>query len=214
MKIYSIFSSANGEVNSLGIGSLCTFIRFAGCSAGCVYCDTKYAKNPSSGKEMSVGDILRELNNHPSKNITITGGEPFEQEESLKMLLSALSRFNYNVTVETNGLHDFDAMDFYGTNWVVDIKSISLIPRERYISMNLRTTDYLKIIISNHAHFSDMLIMKKWLQFGGVVARFAFSPEHEVVAPNELMKWMLESKEGDLYLNFQAHKVLNLSEPD
>jgi len=214
MKVYSIFSSVNGEVGPLGIGSPCTFIRFAGCSAGCLWCDTKYAEDPSSGKDMSADDVLREVISRPSKNITITGGEPLEQARSLCVLLGLLATQKYNVTVETNGLHDFDAKDYGNTHWVVDIKPRLPVSKSRIINMHLRTTDFIKIVVGSYQEFLGMLYTKMQLQFAGVAARFAFSPEYGRVTPNTLLKWIMESKEGDIYLNFQAHKELNLSEPD
>ena len=38
MKVHSIFSSINGEISASHQGSLCTFIRLAGCNLKCSYC--------------------------------------------------------------------------------------------------------------------------------------------------------------------------------
>jgi len=174
MKVYSIFSSVNGEVGPLGIGSPCTFIRFAGCSAGCLWCDTKYAEDPSSGKDMSADDVLREVISRPSKNITITGGEPLEQARSLCVLLGLLATQKYNVTVETNGLHDFDAKDYGNTHWVVDIKPRLPVSKSRIVNMHLRTTDFIKIVVGSYSNFLGLVVYEKTAPICGCCCTFCF----------------------------------------
>ncbi len=69
MKVFEIFPSINGEVTSQYQGSLCTFVRLAGCNLQCHYCFgiVKGSSNPtiitSRGpnkklKDVSIGDFL------------------------------------------------------------------------------------------------------------------------------------------------------------
>ena len=74
MIVNEIFSSIDGE--GLRTGELTTFIRLAGCNMRCSYCDTAYALNSSSGREMSINEIVREIEKYKVNNITLTGGEP------------------------------------------------------------------------------------------------------------------------------------------
>lgn len=216
MNIYSIFQSVNGEVCSAGMGSMCTFIRFAGCSAGCPYCDTTYAVNPLSGKPMYSLEVLNAVELVGCKNVTITGGEPFEQRSDLQELIYMLSSRGYLISVETNGLHEFDVEQegWFRANWVVDIKKHTPVDFDRILKMNLRCSDFIKIVVASKEEFDKAVLVKTHLQLEGCKATFAFSPEYTKVAPNVLLSWMRQEHQNDSVLNVQMHKVLLLSEAD
>ena len=112
MRVNEIFRSINGEVNSIGQGSFCTFIRLAGCSLRCSYCDTEYAQDPKSGREMSVEEIITEVKNLGCRNVTITGGEPLDQRLDLHYLLQKLWFSKHNIVVETNGHHSLSGIEY------------------------------------------------------------------------------------------------------
>ncbi|MHA2068578.1 MAG: 7-carboxy-7-deazaguanine synthase QueE, partial [Candidatus Thorarchaeota archaeon] len=105
IKIYSIFRSIDGEVNRWCQGSMCTFIRFAGCNLNCNWCDTEYARDPRTGCNMGIHEIVQEAQRLKSKRITITGGEPYEQIDELEELVGTLYRNEFNISIETNGSH-------------------------------------------------------------------------------------------------------------
>lgn len=214
MRIYSIFNSVNGEVNKHGIGSMTTFIRFAGCSTACPFCDTEYAKSKDSGQEMSVGDILNRLRELSATRVTITGGEPLEQRDDLEKLLSTLHRFGYPVTVETNGQHLFnkDAWVYSTANWVVDIKMFDAFPVERYARMNLERDDYIKMVIGSMDEFYLAVSIKNELQKMKCRATFAFSPMYGQITPNILLQAMMKTHQTDAVLNVQLHKICSLEE--
>ena len=44
MRVYSVYSSVDGEVNGFYQGRQATFIRLAGCNLNCSYCDTDYVR--------------------------------------------------------------------------------------------------------------------------------------------------------------------------
>lgn len=213
MRIFSIFQSINGEVNVAGMGSMTTFVRFAGCSANCDFCDTLYAKDHFSGTDMSVDEVLHEVAKQNCNNVMITGGEPMEQKSDLYLLLHNLVENGYRVTVETNGEHLFHKQRFPCTlvNWVVDIKPKS-DTMSRYIEMNLGGNDYLKQVVGSKEQFEDAILKKNVLQAHGVRAVFAFSPEYGKVTPDELVMWMKDAGQHDAVLNIQLHKILNLTE--
>ncbi|HXK93316.1 MAG TPA: 7-carboxy-7-deazaguanine synthase, partial [bacterium] len=56
MRISEIFRSIQGESSFAGLP--CTFVRTAGCSLRCAYCDTGYALDKRSGEEMSLTAVL------------------------------------------------------------------------------------------------------------------------------------------------------------
>lgn len=112
-----IFSSIQGEGRYCG--ERMTFVRFAGCSFGCDYCDTLQGIKRSSCAriERSAGlsafdDILNpvsidDLNNILIKFsdpwISITGGEPLEQFQFLSDWLPTLDP-SKSLLLETNGV--------------------------------------------------------------------------------------------------------------
>jgi 7-carboxy-7-deazaguanine synthase len=213
-RIYSIFQSVEGEVNARGIGAMTVFIRFAGCHATCTFCDTTYAKDPASGRVMSVSEVMEEVSKYNCPNVTITGGEPMEQYDELCNLLHALDANQYNVSVETNGLHSFwrrNAPMIHAT-FVVDIKNEGFMALSRIVNMGLTSSDILKMVVGSEADFAVACTRKRELQERGVKARFAFSPEFGKVDPDRILSWMKKYDQNDAILNFQAHKVLNLTE--
>lgn len=214
VRIYSMFHSVDGEVNNRGIGSPATFIRFAGCSANCAYCDTEYAKPLNSGSTITVKQIVKALELYGCKNVTITGGEPLEQEAALQALLYQLEARGYNVSVETNGLHKFTKLlkPYVYAHWVVDIKQAGLVLMDTYILMGLNNMDIIKMVVGNETEFKEALNRKLFLQEQGVSARFAFSPKHGMASPNNVLGWIKKYNQMDAMLNVQLHKVCELDE--
>jgi 7-carboxy-7-deazaguanine synthase len=212
MRIFSIFQSVNGEVSQRGIGSMTTFIRAAGCTANCSYCDTLYAKDPMSGIEMDISLIMNTVSDFNCTYVTITGGEPLEQREELAKLVAALVENGYQVTIETNGLHSFSKLTrpWGNVTWVVDCKLGSGF--QRLTEMQLTRTDYIKMVVGSLGQFIDMSETKNHLQSLGVKATFAFSPEWLKCHPNELVQWMKEYQHTDSVLNVQLHKIIGLVE--
>lgn len=95
-KINEIFYSYQAE--GYWSGRAAVFIRFAECNLRCDFCDTEYL----SGIEMSVAEIMANIENYTSKFVVLTGGEPLLQDT--KELTDALKAKNYYIAVETNGM--------------------------------------------------------------------------------------------------------------
>lgn len=99
MKVSEIFYSIEGEGTEIGRPEV--FTRLAGCNLRCEWCDTKYAW--SNGEEMSVAEIIQEVQRYPCKSISITGGEPLLQKEELLELILGLKDLDYWIQLNTNG---------------------------------------------------------------------------------------------------------------
>lgn len=99
MQVSEIFYSIQGE--GVSLGKPVVFLRLAGCHLRCIWCDTKYTWPLSSGKKMSITQIIKEIKKFPSKHIVITGGEPMLQQDELKKLLLKLPK--YYIEMETAG---------------------------------------------------------------------------------------------------------------
>ncbi len=110
-----IFFSVNGE--GLQIGIPMAFIRLSGCNLRCKWCDTKDSWVQKD--QVSLDDIVKEVDNYDTEWVCITGGEPLLQD--IKPLIKKLQ---YKISLETNGtIYDdiIKEIDFVS----VDIKTPS-----------------------------------------------------------------------------------------
>jgi organic radical activating enzyme len=119
LKINEIFWSAQGE--GVHSGASAIFVRLAGCSLRCPYCDTR--DSWEQGTPMSAAAVAAAIDKlkaaYPQARLVITGGEPLEQD--LGGLLAACGR-RHVVSLETNGLHFQDLpVDW----WTVSPKDVS-----------------------------------------------------------------------------------------
>jgi len=98
MLISEIFHSIQGEGELTGVPSI--FIRTSGCNLRCRWCDTMYASWKAEGTEMSVGEIIAELEQFPSQHVVVTGGEPLVAK-GIHELLTILREQGKHTTIET-----------------------------------------------------------------------------------------------------------------
>ena len=101
MKVNDIFYSLQGEGFLAGAPSV--FIRLAGCTLRCRWCDTKYAWEETAGRDYSIDKIIQAVQEWPSKFVVITGGEPMISPE-LTQLLQELKASDRHITIETAGI--------------------------------------------------------------------------------------------------------------
>ncbi len=100
MHIAELFFSIQGEGQLVGVPS--AFVRTSGCNLRCWFCDTPYSSWDPEGQELSVEDILTQLQAWPTNHIVITGGEPMLMPE-LPELTQRLKRAGKHITIETAG---------------------------------------------------------------------------------------------------------------
>ncbi len=214
VQVYSVFHSINGEVCSQGIGSPTTFVRFSGCTATCDFCDTVYAKDPKCGVPMTIKDLYKTIQSFGCRNVTITGGEPLEQRDSLEKLIAVLFDAGYRISIETNGFHAFSKAEkpYSDANWVVDIKKSGYVLMDSLVQMQLGPDDFFKMVVGSETDFKEFVTKKKFLQNAGAQARFAFSPEFGECSANKVLGWIKKYKQMDAHLNVQLHKVCCLDE--
>jgi len=133
LNISEIFYSIQGEGRF--IGTPMTFIRLAGCSLKCSWCDTKYSWE--KGKTRFISHIIRDLPKPSSNKVCITGGEPTEQD--LRPLVEALRKEGYKIHLETNGTREIERELF---DW------ITLSPKENWLWKNIEIADEIKCVIA------------------------------------------------------------------
>jgi organic radical activating enzyme len=122
LKINEIFWSFQGEGLRFGVPSV--FLRLAGCSFHCPYCDTKTSWDNKNGSSLSIEEILSKIEKHmkkyPQSQVVITGGEPLEQD--LSEITATLKKKNHFLSIETNGVYFQDLpIDW----WTVSPKDVS-----------------------------------------------------------------------------------------
>jgi len=106
LKISEIFQSIQGEGTNSGKPAI--FLRTALCNLTCDWCDTKYTWDwdnfdyEKEVKEMSIKEIMNQIEKFTIKHLVITGGEPLLQQDELVELLEKLSPNKYYTEMETN----------------------------------------------------------------------------------------------------------------
>ncbi|HZZ44103.1 MAG TPA: 7-carboxy-7-deazaguanine synthase QueE [Tepidisphaeraceae bacterium] len=98
MKISELFYSLQGEGKLLGVPSV--FIRASGCNLRCSWCDTPYASWNPEGKNLSVPEILEQVEYFHCHHVVFTGGEPMIMPDAVE-LCAALKAANHHITIET-----------------------------------------------------------------------------------------------------------------
>ena len=86
LSVCETFASIQGE--STRAGRKCFFIRLAGCSLDCSYCDTGYAK--SGGRADTVEHLVELARASGLDLVEVTGGEPLEQAETPRLCRALL----------------------------------------------------------------------------------------------------------------------------
>ncbi len=203
LRVTEIFCSIQGESTFTGIPTV--FIRLTGCPLRCQYCDTAYAF--SGGKWLTLDEIVKEVNRYDLKHVTLTGGEPLAQKNSLK-LLAGLCDGGFIVSIETSGALDVSLVDPRVTK-VMDIKTPGSGEHERNILENiryLRKQDQVKFVICSRPDYiwsRDFVREYKLTHLCEVL----FSPSYDQLSPRQLAEWMLEDR-LPARLQIQLHKLL------
>jgi 7-carboxy-7-deazaguanine synthase len=202
MKINEIFFSIQGEGKWSGLPSI--FIRTTGCNLRCSFCDTKYAYY--SGEEISLNQIISRIEKYPSKNISITGGEPLLQTDIYDLIKNLLEK-KYSICIETNGTIDItDLTKMKSVLISLDIKCPSSNMNGKNYLKNiklLRETDQIKFIIKDKV---DYKYSKKVLLQYKPICDIYFQPVWGV-KPKFLANLIL--KDGlKIKLGLQLHKII------
>jgi 7-carboxy-7-deazaguanine synthase len=207
MKVCEIFSSIQGESSFAGIP--CTFIRLTGCNLRCSYCDTSYAYY--EGQELTVDEIIREVQRTGINLVEITGGEPLLQDEA-HLLIKRLIDEGYKVLVETNGSQDIKQIDKKAIV-ILDIKTPGSGTSKEMDFSNLdyiKSSDEIKFVITNREDYewSKDIIQKYKLMER---CKLLLSPAFGTLPPENLAKWIIGDK-LKIRFNLQLHKYIFSSE--
>ena len=213
--INETFKSIDGEVNRWGQGILSTFLRFQGCNLKCTYCDSKRTWDKTKGVFLSVDEVMDRVEGAGNRKVTITGGEPLLQPNSLFELTKRLFKGGFDVSVETNGT--LPLRGFNVGSWVVDCK-LSNIGNGKGDILHLGTVkklgmnDFIKFLVGSKRDFEDALDYHNDILALGVNTNFAYSPIHGRMSARRLLGLMQDHHlTVNSYLNVQIHKLIKVA---
>tara|TARA_B100000579_G_C22671758_1_gene775959 strand:+ start:193 stop:822 length:630 start_codon:yes stop_codon:yes gene_type:complete len=187
LEINEIFYSIEGEGQR--VGQPTTFIRLSKCNLRCSFCDTEF----DSFTEMSIDNIIEEIEQYTATWVCLTGGEPLGQ--NIVPLAKSLCNLNYNLHIETNGTLDpmpelLDLVD----HWTVS-------PKRKKIASGLSRITELKYIVGmnfNEDHVDENRAQYVYLQ-----------PESSDPKYTEKTLEVLK-RHPEWRLSYRIHKILNL----
>ena len=209
LRITEIFFSLQGEARSVGRPT--TFVRLTGCPLRCQYCDTAYAF--TGGTSFAIDEICRRVAAHPTRYVTITGGEPLAQP-GVHGLMTALVDAGYEVSLETSGALDIGGVDPRVVR-VVDFKTPGSREAHRNRFQNvahLDAHDQVKFVICQREDYEWAKACCVEHDLTNLVDDVLFSPSAGEMDPAELADWILT--DGlDVRFQIQLHKVLWGDEP-
>lgn len=209
LRITEIFYSLQGEAATAGKPT--TFVRLTGCPLRCQYCDTAYAF--SGGRSMSQGDIVAEVQRHPARLVTVTGGEPLAQAGVLA-LMTRLCDLGYGVSLETGGALDLSAVD-ERVSRVMDLKTPGSGEAERNDYGNiahLTMRDQVKFVICHRLDYDWARQKCDEFDLANRVGEVLFSPSATELGAAQLAEWILRDG-ANVRLQLQLHKLLWDDEP-
>jgi 7-carboxy-7-deazaguanine synthase len=203
MRITEIYTSVQGETQYAGLP--CTLVRTTGCDLRCTYCDSAFAFQ--GGRDMTLEEIVTEVERLPARLVLLTGGEPMLQKE-LPALAARLLERGYRVMIETSGSQPLDALPPEVVR-IVDVKTPASgeSHRMRWEALDgLRPGDAVKFVVSNEA---DYQWATEVIRSRGLAERteVLLSPVHGRLAPDALVSWMLRDR-LPARLNLQIHKYI------
>ena len=200
--VSEVFRSIQGE--STFSGWPFTFVRLAGCNLHCRWCDTLYAREGGTPRDMA--SLVEEACAGPPR-VCVTGGEPLLQAQTPD-LVAALLDAGLIVLVETNGSLPIDRIDSRAHR-IVDLKPPSSGEEQanHWPNMSLLTArDELKIVVADREDFR-WAVRTLAACTPLAAAPVNLSPAHGTVPPGMLADWILA--EGlDARVNLQLHRCL------
>ncbi len=180
MKINEIFYSLQGEGFYTGTPSV--FVRFALCNLKCEFCDTEF----SNYTEMTVDQIIAQINQYPSNRVILTGGEPSLQ--ITQEFVDRLKKENKYVCIESNGTNLLPN----NIDWV----TISPKPNSQ---IALKQADEVKVV------FLNQNVEKYFLE---IAAKEYFLQPCSMKNTQEVVEYILKNPHWKLSL--QTHKYLDI----
>lgn len=203
MKLYEIYTSISGETHYAGLP--CTLVRFAACDLRCSYCDTEYAF--TGGQEVSLDNIVADVESRGAPLVLLTGGEPLLQPE-LPALCERLLGRGFEIMIETGGHRDVSGIPA-GVALIVDCKTPASGESGKMHWPNferLGPRDAVKFVVCDEADYQWARSVIADYRLAGR-CHVLLSPSFGQLEPKRLVDWMLRDK-VPARLNLQIHKYV------
>jgi 7-carboxy-7-deazaguanine synthase len=202
MEICEIFRSIQGEGLDMGLPTI--FVRTSGCPLRCKWCDTTYAF--AEGEEMSVEEILKQVQGHQVSRVCLTGGEPLAQKD-IYPLIQKLIDANYIVSIETSGAISIEDMPCDDNlRIVLDIKCPSSEMHEKMEFSNIELLglgDELKFVIADKKDYDYAKdVIDKYQPICSIIMQPVWGIEIK-----ELAEWVLNDNLNARVMP-QLHKMI------
>lgn len=209
-----IVETIQGEGLYTGVPSF--FVRFQGCNVHCFFCDEKdtWVRRETNSAEIEIAEILDQLEimNPLLKRVTITGGEPTEQ--NIVALIEALQAKSYSVAIETAATGEY-------TKQILDNKDlfVTFSPKEVYSASSKiqdegiwRRADELKFVIANKEAEKYLLqvILTKLRDAGNKCPVFLVPDWFNQDQATKQIVELCKQYPGHFRMGFQLHKILQL----
>ncbi len=207
------FVSINGE--GTRSGELSYFIRFRGCRLACSYCDTEWARREEGACQwLSSEDLLRLVSESGVSNVTLTGGEPLQQEELPALLRELLLDPGRRVEIETNGsigIQPFLNQEGRRPCFTVDYKlpgsgMENSMKASEWIPL-LQEEDAVKFVVSGEEDLDRACEMIREHDLTKRCSVF-FSPVFGKIEAEQIVQYMIAHRLNDIRLGLQIHKVI------
>lgn len=187
--VNEIFYTIQGEAQFTGSPSV--FVRLHGCAVGCPWCDTKHTWEAKPEHEVSIWQMMDKTGDSPTyaymtakeiddacriiskervKLVTVTGGEPAEQ--NLLELTNVLTVGGLIVQIETSGT---EVLDVHPHTWVTLSPKLDMPGKKKMQVQAVARSSEIKMPIGKQAdverlksfldEFRDEVRLKDvWLQ--------------------------------------------------
>jgi organic radical activating enzyme len=193
--VVETFQSIQGEGRFIGYPV--NFIRLAGCSMGCDFCDTDILARES----LTEDELVARMNSEHSSVVVLTGGEPLEQ--NIKPLVDALQLARYRVHLETNGALPIP-LDY--------LNYVSMSPKKtkRPATCNFYKVDEVKWLVPLWS-LDEILA---YINAGSVLPVHYVQPVNDKLTLNPIATAQaidyVKKSNGQLKLSIQLHKVIGV----
>lgn len=203
LRLVEIYPSIQGE--STFVGLPCTFVRVAGCNLRCTWCDSTFTF--TGGEWRTLDEVVAEVERIGLPLVELTGGEPLVHRAAVP-LMQRLVDGGFTVLLETSGSRDISTVP-RSVHVILDFKPPDSGEARANLWSNvehLKPIDEVKFVVASRRDFdwSVEVVARHGL---GQRCTVLFSPAWGLVAPRDLVAWMLEARVPGR-LSLQAHKVI------
>lgn len=164
--INSIYRATEGEGVFLGRPQI--FVRYQGCSVGCLNCDSKDTWEFKKEMGIELSEILERIHSEgydgSIKNVSITGGDPLHPSHVPHVieLVKALKERGYFINIEAAGTRVvdeiFDLVDYISFDYKTPSTGVKT-PLKNIQKMNTQYKNkfQLKAVISDRRDFDSVI---------------------------------------------------------